>query len=212
LGLIPAPQFFWLHDYDTCRPASTYPPRKPRPVGYTEAVTDIDAREYVILVDTNDSPIGVAAKIEVHQHPPKLHRAFSVFIFDSAGRMLLQRRASTKYHFGGLWTNAACSHPQPGEDTQESAVRRLRAEMGIDVILTERLSFEYRAKDASTGLVEWEFDHVFTGTFDGVPDPDSAEVDEWRWVDHSELAREVRERPERFTPWFLIALSKIVPQ
>jgi len=176
------------------------------------AVTDIDARELVILVDANDNPIGVAAKIEAHQHPPKLHRAFSVFIFDSAGRMLLQRRASAKYHFGGLWTNAACSHPQPGEDTGTAAARRLRAEMGIDVPLTEQLSFLYHAEDLSTGLTEWEFDHVFTGIFDGDPNPDAGEVDGWRWVDAVELAREVDEHPERFTPWFRIALSKIQVQ
>ena len=202
----------WLPDYGTSRPASGYLLRKHSTVGYTLAMTDIDAREYVILVDTNDSPIGVAAKIEAHQHPPKLHRAFSVFIFDSAGRMLLQRRASTKYHFGGLWTNACCSHPQPGEDTLAAAGRRLLAEMGIEVSLTERLSFVYHAEDPSTGLVEWEFDHVFAGTFDGAPNPSAVEVDEWRWVDSSDLAREVRDQSERFTPWFLIALTKLDAQ
>jgi len=172
-------------------------------------VTDIDARELVILVDANDNPTGVAAKIEAHQHPPRLHRAFSVFIFDSAGRMLLQRRASTKYHFGGLWTNAACSHPQPGEETLDAAGRRLRAEMGIDVPLAERMSFIYRAEDPSTELVEWEFDHVFTGTFDGEPDPDAAEVGGWRWIDRADLDSEIQEQPGQFTPWFLIALTHL---
>jgi isopentenyl-diphosphate delta-isomerase len=175
-------------------------------------MTDIDAREYVILVDADDSPIGVAAKLAAHQDPPQLHRAFSVFIFDSAGRMLLQRRASKKYHFGGLWTNACCSHPQPGEDTLTAASRRLRAELGIDALLEERFAFVYRAEDPSTGLIEWEFDHVFAGTFDGDPVPDADEVDEWRWVDRSDLEREVREHASRFTPWFLIALAKIVAQ
>src|SRR3569833_2932534 len=184
--------------------------RIPSVIGYTNGVTaDNNDSASVILVDENDNEVGVADKLSVHQSPPALHRAFSVFIFDSAGRWLLQKRASTKYHFAGLWTNACCSHPQPGEDTVASARRRLQAEMSINAALAEKLSFIYEATDSNSGLTEWEYDHVFTGVVDIDPSPDPSEVDEWRWVDASDLAVEVDQFSERFTPWFRIAIRKL---
>ena len=130
------------------------------------------ARDRVVLVDEQDRPLGTAAKLEAHQSGGRLHRAFSVFIFDSAGRMLLQRRGAGKYHFGGLWTNACCSHPQRDEPVVEAARPRLREEFGFDAELTPAFTFIYRATDPASGLTEHEFDHVFFGRFDGEPHPD----------------------------------------
>jgi isopentenyl-diphosphate delta-isomerase len=168
------------------------------------------APDDVILVDESDRPVGTAAKLAAHQHGGTLHRAFSVFLFDSAGRMLLQRRAPAKYHFGGLWTNACCSHPRVGRTVLDSARDRLRHEFGIDTPLQERFSFVYRAEDPSSGLTEHEFDHVLVGRFDGDPRPNPDEIDAWEWVDPAQLLRDVRDRPDRYTPWFRIVLERVV--
>lgn len=120
----------------------------------------------VILVDEQDRPTGRMEKIEAHRKA-LLHRAFSIFIFNEKGQMLLHKRAAGKYHSGGLWTNACCSHPQPGEETLAAAENRLVEEMGIRVPLTKAFDFSYRA-EFDNGLTEYEFDHVFTGTYDGI--------------------------------------------
>src|SRR6478735_7868072 len=117
----------------------------------------------VILVDERDTAVGIMEKMEVHQKA-LLHRAFSVFIFNDKGEMLLQKRAEKKYHSGGLWTNACCSHPQPGEDTMESANNRLREEMGFNTALHKAFTFVYKAP-FENGLTEHEYDHVFVGSF-----------------------------------------------
>jgi isopentenyl-diphosphate Delta-isomerase len=168
------------------------------------------APDDVILVDDDDRPVGTAAKLVAHQNGGRLHRAFSVFLFDSAGHMLLQRRAPAKYHFGGLWTNACCSHPQPGPSLVECARARLRYELGIDVPLEEQFSFVYRADDPVSGLTEHEFDHVLVGRFDGQPRPNPDEVEAWEWVEPAALLRDVRSRPERYTPWFRLVLERTV--
>jgi isopentenyl-diphosphate Delta-isomerase len=168
------------------------------------------APDDVILVDEHDRPVGTAPKLAAHQDGGTLHRAFSVFIFDSAGRMLLQRRASSKYHFGGLWTNTCCSHPRVGQTLLDSARARLRHEFGFETPLEERFSFVYRAQDPSSGLTEHEFDHVLVGRFDGRPHPNPEEVDAWEWVAPHDLLRDVRERPQRYTPWFRIVLERVV--
>lgn len=164
--------------------------------------------ENVILVDPDDTAIGIRAKQDAHIEGV-LHRAFSVFVFDSAGRMLLQRRALTKYHSGGLWSNTCCSHPQPGESAAAAANRRLFEEMGFHCPLGTAFSFVYRA-DVGGGLIEHEYDHVFVGTFDGDPAPDPAEVDAWRWIEIADLHRELRDRPDRFTTWFHIAFNEML--
>ena len=125
--------------------------------------------EQVILVDEHDREIGTDAKLSAHA-AGKLHRAFSVFIFDTDGNMLLQRRAATKYHSGGLWSNTCCSHPRPGESVHEAAQRRLQEEMGLDCSLQLALSFTYR-KELGNGLSEYEYNHVFLGQFNGTPAP-----------------------------------------
>ena len=167
------------------------------------------AEEQVILVDADDREIGVLGKLAAHENGGVRHRAFSVFIVDPRGRWLLQRRAAGKYHFPGLWTNACCSHPRPGEDTADAAHRRLREELGFDCPLAERFRFEYRAASEAEGLAEHELDHVFTGTFGGEVKPDPAEVGAVRWMDPADLARELRAHPENFTPWFKMALERV---
>jgi isopentenyl-diphosphate Delta-isomerase len=165
------------------------------------------AGEHVILVDRRDVPLGTRAKQEAHVDG-LLHRAFSIFVFDAAGRTLLQRRAITKYHSGGLWSNTCCSHPRPGESTARAAQRRLFEEMGFHCPLEVAFSFVYRA-DVGGGLMEHEYDHVFIGRFDGSPAPDPAEVDDWRWIEPAALDREARERPDRFTFWFHVAWAEL---
>ncbi len=161
--------------------------------------------ERVILVDENDCPIGTEEKLRAHRHGGRLHRAFSVFIYNRDGRMLLQRRAAGKYHFAGLWSNACCSHPRPEESTTEAAHRRVREELGIETELHEALSFTYHALDDESGLHEREFVHVLAGKYDGEIRPALDEISEIRWVEERDLKREISNNPERFTPWFLAA-------
>lgn len=136
-----------------------------------------------------------------------MHRAFSVLVFDAAGRLLLQQRAGGKYHSPGLWSNTCCGHPRPGEDTAAAAERRLREEMGFDCGLEPAGAFVYRAEIGA--LVEHEVDHVFTGGFDGTPQPDAAEVAAWCWVDPAELAADLAARPERYSAWLGRALERV---
>ena len=161
--------------------------------------------EQVILVDETDRELGVAGKLRAHREGA-LHRAFSVFIFDRAGRLLLQRRARGKYHSGGLWSNTACGHPRPGEPTAEAARRRLREEMSLDCELSRAFEFVYRA-ELGGALVEHEYDHVFVGTHDAEPAPDPAEVEEWRWVSMGDLRRGLSEEPESYSYWLKVAVE-----
>ena len=137
-------------------------------------------KEEVILVDENDIAIGSMEKLEAHQKGI-LHRAFSVFIFNSNNELLLQRRALTKYHSSGLWTNTCCSHPQPNEDTLAAANRRLKEEMGMQTSLTHKTSFIYKT-NFDNGLTEHEFDHVFIGHTDTNPTINPEEVDSYKWI------------------------------
>ena len=159
--------------------------------------------EEVILVDESDTPLGTMEKIEAHRRA-LLHRAFSVFIFNSKGEMLLQQRAPQKYHSPGLWTNACCSHPRPGEDTKDAAIRRLREELGFSTNLEKVFHFTYRA-DFENGLTEFEFDHVFVGRYDEAIYPNRAEVsDHCHWS--PEMIRDsLTQRPDMFTSWFRLA-------
>ena len=165
--------------------------------------------EQVILVDAEDREVGTLGKLAAHEDGGKRHRAFSVFVADGRGRWLLQRRAGGKYHFPGLWTNACFRHPRPGEETAAAAHRRLREELGFDCALQERFQFEYRATSEAEGLTEHELDHVFTGVYGGEVRPNPEEVGEVRWADPAELEREMKERPEGFTPWFRIAMERV---
>jgi len=161
--------------------------------------------EQVVLVDGNDVELGLMPKLDAHQHGV-LHRAFSVFIFNSAGEMLLQQRALDKYHSGGLWSNACCSHPRPGESNVDAAARRLYEEMGIKCTLTEAFSFVYRS-ELENGLIEHEFDHVFVGVSDDEPQPDPIEVGSWCYLKHEALSGMINDHPEQYTEWFKLCLK-----
>ena len=176
-----------------------------------ECLMDRNERgEEIILVDENDNPIGFETKLEAHENGGKLHRAFSIFVFDAAGRMLLQRRAKKKYHFGGLWTNACCGHPRKGEKLEDAARVRLQEEFGFDTGVEEIFDFLYRASDAKSGLTEYEFDHVFCGEFNGEPRPNPDEIDDWKWVDLTELLVDLKNNPHQYTPWFKTALPRLI--
>ena len=163
--------------------------------------------EQVILVDQFDNELGSIEKMEAHQLGV-LHRAFSVFIFDKDGRMLLQQRALHKYHSGGLWTNACCSHPRPGEQVESAAKRRLTEEIGIETDLEPMFNFTYKAT-FENGLTEHEFDHVFYGQFNGKLVPNEQEVMSVRFATIEDISRQIREEPARFTAWFLIAFNLV---
>ena len=178
--------------------------------GAAEAATalDRDARERVILVDEDDRAIGAAGKLEAHREG-RLHRAFSIFVLDGRGQLLLQRRARSKYHSGGLWTNTCCGHPRPGEETEAAAHRRLREEMGFDCPLRPVFHFVYEA-ELDDGLREHELDHVFVGRYDSDPAPDPEEAEAWRWTSLEEVARDVERHPDEYTVWFRIALPSLI--
>ena len=163
----------------------------------------------VIIVDRNDKEIGIGEIMKTHQEG-KLHRGFSVFIVNSKYEMLLQKRAGTKYHSGGLWTNTCCSHPRPGELIEEAAHRRLREEMGFDCELKEIFSFTYRTQ-FSNNLFEHEYDHVLLGEADGAPTPDPEEVCDWEWRDIEELGKSIKDNPEVYTYWFKACFDKVIP-
>jgi isopentenyl-diphosphate delta-isomerase len=164
-------------------------------------------KEEVILVDAFDNAIGVMEKLEAHQKG-LLHRAFSVFIFNEQGELLLQRRALTKYHSPGLWTNTCCSHPRPNEETITAANRRLKEEMGLETPLTYKTSFTYRA-EFDNHLIEHEYDHVFIGKSNSDPNVNSDEVDSFKWINMAELKKQLKTKPEDFTAWFIIAMDTI---
>lgn len=160
----------------------------------------------VVLVDELDNEIGQIDKLDAHFPPGRLHRAVSVFLFDSWGRTLLQRRSQDKYHFRGRWANASCTHPSPGEAPRVAGMRRLREEMGVASDLRELGTFRYVARDPQSGLVEHELDHVLVGSHDGDPVPDPAEADDWAWIDANELrSRVARDDPE-LAPWVAHAI------
>jgi len=165
--------------------------------------------EKVILVDEEDRLLGTAEKLAAHRDGGQLHRAFSIFIFDGQGRMLLQQRAAEKYHFRGKWTNACCGHPRPGEDLLHAARRRLREEMGFETELQRVLAFVYSARDEAAGLTEREFDHVLVGRFDGEPRADPAEIAAIRWMTRDELERDLSARADTYTPWFADAYARL---
>jgi isopentenyl-diphosphate delta-isomerase len=164
-------------------------------------------QEEVILVNEADVPVGTMEKMEAHRKA-LLHRAFSVFIFNGKGEMLLQRRAEDKYHSAGLWTNACCSHPRPGEDTHAAAIRRLREELGFTTSLEKRFDFTYRS-EYDNGLTEFEFDHVFTGTYDGLIYPNPVEVSDHYFQSPAGIRADLELHPRKFTSWFHLAFPLV---
>lgn len=161
----------------------------------------------VILVNEQDQEIGTMEKMEAHLRGV-LHRAFSVFIFDSTGRMLLQQRATQKYHGGLLWSNTCCSHPYPDEATPVAAHRRLKEELGFDTSLTEIFSFTYKA-EVENQLIEHEFDHVFAGEYEGAVIPNAEEVADYCYLTMDEIKAAIQAHPAKFTSWFRIVFPQV---
>jgi isopentenyl-diphosphate delta-isomerase len=164
--------------------------------------------EIIIAVDENGCLTGPVEKIQAHI-TGCLHRAFSIFIFNKEGQLLLQQRADEKYHSGGKWTNTCCSHPRMGEETNNAAHRRLQEEMGFDCEITEKFSFRY-CETLDNSLIENEFDHVFFGVSDMTPTVNPLEVRDYKYIDMLSLAQELKERPERYTVWLRICFDRVM--
>ena len=162
--------------------------------------------EKVILVNEKDEPIGLMGKMEAHEKG-LLHRAFSVFIFNSKQEVLLQQRAACKYHSPNLWTNTCCSHPRAGETNQQAGERRLQEEMGLQVPLQEVFSFIYKAP-FDNGLTEHEYDHVLIGYSDAQPQINPEEVASWKWLSLEAIKEDILQAPEQYTAWFKIIFEE----
>lgn len=161
----------------------------------------------IVLVDEKDNQTGLMEKMEAHQKA-MLHRAVSVFIIDSKGEWILQKRAPHKYHSKGLWTNTCCTHPLPGESETESASRRLMEEMGIQCKLKKLFSFIYK-ETLDNGLTEYEYDHVFLGISDDTPVINTDEVESWMKISFEKLRQSVNESPDIYTYWFKDIYQKV---
>lgn len=159
----------------------------------------------VILVDEHDNVTGSMDKLEAHQKGV-LHRAFSILIFNSKGELLLQKRSVKKYHSGGLWTNACCSHPSPDESMADATRKRLIHEMGIDIQPEFVYKFLYQTK-LDKELIEHELDHVFTGVFDGLPEINTDEVEDWKFVSLKALRNDMNKNPDHYTVWFRLIMK-----
>lgn len=162
-------------------------------------------KERVVLVDKAGNEIGCEDKIAVHVNGA-LHRAFSIFVFSSQGKLLIQQRNWSKYHTPGLWSNTCCSHPRPGEVLAQAVRRRLIEEMGFVCDLVEMFTCRYELM-LDNNMIEHELNHVFIGCYDGDPLPDPAEVEDWRWQNMQDLSGEVSRSPDLFTPWFKLMMK-----
>jgi len=162
--------------------------------------------EQVILVDENDTPVGLMEKIEAHEKA-LLHRAFSVFIFNKKGELMLQQRAVSKYHSPLLWTNTCCSHQREGETNIEAGKRRLQEEMGFSTDLKEVFSFIYKAP-FDNGLTEHELDHVMIGFYDDAPKLNKEEAEAYKWMPLEDVKKDIEENPQLYTAWFKIIFKK----
>ncbi|MBT7458774.1 MAG: isopentenyl-diphosphate Delta-isomerase [Flavobacteriaceae bacterium] len=162
--------------------------------------------EQVVLVDEKDNPIGLMPKMEAHERAV-LHRAFSVFILNGKGELMLQQRANNKYHSPGLWTNTCCSHQRDGESNIDAGQRRLHEEMGFTTELTELTSFIYKAS-FDNGLTEHEFDHIMLGRYEDNPVINPDEVAAWKWMPLAEVKKDVEANPKNYTVWFVIIFAK----
>jgi isopentenyl-diphosphate delta-isomerase len=183
-------------------------------MNYTEAKSGLNStndrrQPSIVLIDETGREIGQAPKIAAHTSGGVLHRAFSIYLLDPHGRLLLQRRADAKYHFAGLWSNTCCGHAVPNEALAITTSARLWDEMRVQAELNEVGQFVYEAYDPTSGLTEREMDHVFVGTTSGEPDPNPLEVSEWRWICPEALESELKDHSNWFTPWFSLGLALI---
>ncbi|WP_336086739.1 isopentenyl-diphosphate Delta-isomerase [Nocardia sp. SSK8] len=162
----------------------------------------------VELVDDSGAAIGACSVADAHRPPGTLHRAFSVLLFDRAGRVLIQQRAGVKTRFPRQWANTCCGHPLPGQPVAEAAAVRLDEEFGLAAELTEVGTFRYHAGDATTGRVEHEYDHVLIGDAgEQPPRPDPAEIGDWAWIAPRDLRADLAEQPGKYTPWLAQVLE-----
>ena len=164
--------------------------------------------EQVILVDEQDNEIGLMEKMEAHRKG-LLHRAFSVFVLNSKGDLMIHQRALHKYHSGGLWTNTCCSHPRKGETVEQAAHRRLMEEMGFDCPIEKQFDFIYRA-ELDSGLTEHEFDHLFIGRYEEDPNINPDEVASWKWMAVDDVKEDIEVHPELYTEWFKIIFDRFI--
>ena len=162
--------------------------------------------ENVIFVDVLDNQLGLMPKMEAHEKAV-LHRAFSVFIFNDKGELMLQQRAAHKYHSPLLWTNTCCSHQRDGESNIEAGKRRLIEEMGFKTNLKEIFSFVYKAP-FDNGLTEHELDHVMIGNFNGTPKINTDEVASYKWMTLEEVKKDIELQPKLYTAWFKIIFKE----
>lgn len=165
--------------------------------------------ELVVLVDEQDRETGTMEKLRAHERG-LLHRAFSIFLLNNKGEILLQQRAANKYHSPGLWSNTCCSHPRPGESVQDAARRRLREEMGLVCSLYPLYRFVYRSALAN-GLIEHEYDHVLVGRCDDVPTLNPDEVQAWRYAHIEDLSKELSQSPEQYSVWLALCFAEVAP-
>ena len=164
------------------------------------------SKESVILVNEQDEQIGLSEKLEAHQKG-QLHRAVSVFVFNKKGELLLQKRASSKYHGAGLWTNTCCTHPTEGESSETCAVRRLKEEMGIEAEVEEQFSFIYKA-EVENGLIENEYDHVFFAVYEGKINLNPNEAEDCKFVSLAKVFKDAEQNPDNYSIWFRIIIDK----
>ena len=163
--------------------------------------------EEVILVNTDNEVLGYMEKMEAHEKG-LLHRAFSIFIFNTKGEILLQKRAISKYHSGGLWTNTCCSHPRKNESFLDAANRRLSEEMGMSCVLNEAFSFIYKA-ELDNNLTEHEYDQVLFGTTDQIPVLNKAEAEDYKYIKPDQLKIDIHDNPSQYTEWLKISFEKV---
>ena len=163
--------------------------------------------ELLVLVDAEDKEVGLMEKMEVHRCG-LLHRAFSVLLYNEQGEMLLQQRALLKYHGGGLWTNACCSHPKPGEKLEDAVNRRLKEELGLTSDCRKIHHFIYRA-ELDNGLIEHEFDYIFVGLAKDTPQINEEEVADWKFVNVGLLKKDIQNYPQHYTPWFKLIMEQM---
>lgn len=162
--------------------------------------------ELVVLVDEYDNQVGLMPKMEAHEKAI-LHRAFSVFVFNDQGELMLQQRAATKYHSPLLWTNTCCSHQRDGETSLAAGKRRLQEEMGFVCDLTEVFQFVYKAP-FDNGLTEYELDHVMIGTYNGEPNVNPEEVASHKWMPLEDVKNDMEDNPQQYTAWFKIIFKE----
>ena len=165
-----------------------------------------EMEEMVILVNEADEVIGIAKKTQAHENCA-LHRAFSIFVFNSKRELLIQKRAMAKYHSASLWSNTCCGHPRPDESVEEAAHRRLKEELGFDCALRPAFSFTYKAI-VNANLFEHEYDHVLIGISDQQPTPNPSEVDDWMWINPDRLKTDIQEHPDMYTCWLRLSLER----